>query len=98
MGRAGFVFTKHIEQSLHIRLTAPLDWRVNKIAERFDISHNEAKQRILELDNKRKRFLQFFNPHIDDSECFDVIFNLKNFSNDEVLETIMLMVDARKFL
>ena len=98
VGRAGFIFTQHIDRSLHIKLTAPFGWRVNKIAERFGITNNEAKQRVLELDDKRKKFLQFFNPVIDDRECFDVVFNLKNFSKDEIIETLIMMIEAKKII
>ncbi len=58
VGRAGHIIAKDIEHSLHVRLEAPLDWRIEKIASRNNISTDEAIKFISETEKKTGNFSQ----------------------------------------
>lgn len=95
IGRGGFIFTRHINKSIHIKLTAPFEWRVNNIAEKYNLSLQVAKMQVAEIDEKRNKFLHLFKSHIDDCNDFDVVFNLRNTSRDEIIEMLMIMIETR---
>jgi cytidylate kinase len=98
VGRAGYVFTGHIEKSLHVKLIAPLSLRVNNIANKLNISCSEARIKVVEEDERRKRFLQIFDNTQDNEHKFDVVFNMRNFSANEILEITMKMAESRRLI
>jgi cytidylate kinase len=49
---------------LHINLEAPLDWRIVRIAEKYDKSFEEAEKIIVDVDRKRKQFREYFEGKI----------------------------------
>ena len=51
VGRGGVVFTQNVLNSLHVKLEAPLEWRVKQISNKHDISEVEAEKYILEIDD-----------------------------------------------
>ena len=53
VGRAGVSLTRSIKKSLHVRLEAPIEWRIKIISERQHISIDEARRKLLEIDYKR---------------------------------------------
>jgi cytidylate kinase len=96
VGRAAFIFTKHIRKSLHIKLLAPYDWRVNSIAERFDLSMKDAKVNVSEIDLQRNRFLKMYKSNINDADDFDMVFNLKSISKSDIVKVIVDLAEANK--
>jgi cytidylate kinase len=96
VGRAAFIFTKHINKSLHVKLLAPYDWRVNSIAERFNLSLKDAKANVSEIDMQRNRFLKLFKSNINDADDFDMVFNLKSISKPDIVKAIVDLSEAMK--
>jgi cytidylate kinase len=98
VGRAGCVITKDIAKSIHIRLNAPLDWRIRRIQERFSISESAAKKQVAEFDEKRKTFMSFFRGDKPDTELFDATFNRAKMTEDEIVASIMKIAQSRRFI
>lgn len=88
VGRAGCVLTKHIKKSLHIKLIAPLDWRIESVSKRFNLSPEEGKKKVLGIDTKRKEFMLLFKGDKPDSELFDLVLNRATLTNDEIVNLI----------
>ncbi len=95
VGRAGCVLAKHISKSLHIKLIAPLDWRAESVAKRFGISISEGIQKVHEIDEKRKQFMSFFDGNKPESELFDIIFNRKTISTDQIVHQIYVIAQEK---
>lgn len=95
VGRAGCVVTRDIDLSVHIRLIAPLEWRVKHIQERFKVTTNAAHKMIAENDEKRRQFMKFFHGDLPDAELFDAILNRGQMSENEMVDSIIALVKAR---
>lgn len=98
VGRAGCVLTKHIKKSLHIKIIAPLDWRVASVANRFEISTEEAKAKVLGIDAKRHTFMEMFNGIKPESELFDLVVNRATLTNEEIVDTIITIAKSRDLI
>ena len=76
IGRAGCVIGAASANGFHIRLTAPLPWRVEQYAAAHKLSLEEAERRILLLEPEREElFEKFYGRDISDPELYDMILN-----------------------
>ncbi len=98
IGRAGVVLTKDIMQSLHISLEAPLEWRSLMISERYNLSFSDAKKSVIEMDKKRERFRESFEGRNTDYTWFDVTFNRMSLTENEIITTIIKMMETKKLI
>lgn len=57
IGRGSNVITSHLKNAFHIRLVAPIDYRVKLMQESKDISKEQAKTEIIKEDSNRRDFL-----------------------------------------
>ncbi len=97
VGRAGVALTRNIEASLHIRLIAPEEWRIARVAEIKKISQREATRLIRELDKHRKEFLEYYLKKPVDHTIFDVIYNCSTLSKEEIATSIYHLAAEKKF-
>ncbi|MFO7923662.1 MAG: cytidylate kinase-like family protein [Bacteroidales bacterium] len=98
IGRAGVVLTKDILKSLHISLEAPIEWRSLMISERYDLSFSDAKKSVIEMDKKRQKFRESFEGRNTDYTWFDVTFNRMSLTENEIIETIIKMMETKKLI
>ena len=98
VGRAGATILQDIENSLHVKLIAPLDYRVDGVSRRHKISHNEAKKLTLDMDKKRAMLRRdFAGKNISDVD-YDLIFNCRTISSEEVVQLIAKTAEMRKMV
>ena len=90
VGRAGHIIAGDILKSLHIRLIAPLEYRVKTIMENNNLSAEKAVEFIDKVEKERIAFRKStLGEHFHDNEKpFDIVINRAAFSNEEVLEII----------
>ncbi len=69
VGRGGIAFKKDNPKSLHIKLTAPIEWRVDHIRENYNKTKKEALKYVLEVDQERKYLIDSFMGF--DTDCFN---------------------------
>lgn len=98
VGRAGAAITQDIQQSLHIRLTAPLKWRVNRIMGRFHLTEEEALKRVEDIDRKRKQFMDYYYGREFDDSLFDIIYNTATLSQEVIVESILTMMIMKQLV
>ncbi len=98
IGRGGVVLSKDIKRSLHISLEAPLEWRSLMISERYDLSFADAKKSVIEMDKKRERFRESFEGRNSEHTWFDVTFNRMSLTENEIIQTIIKMMENRKLI
>ncbi len=98
VGRGGVAITRDIPHSLHINLEAPLEWRVLRTSEKYNISTEEAEIMTLDIDKKRKQFREYFGGKNTDYLWFDITFNCMTMSIEEIVKIIVKAVETRKFI
>lgn len=98
LGRGGVALTRDIPKSLHIFLEAPLEWRAALVSEKQGISIPDAKKYIKEIDSQRTRFRAYYEGKNNDYTAFDVQFNCMSLSSQEIVDTIVKMMEIRKLL
>jgi cytidylate kinase len=86
IGRGGVAIAKNVDDSFHIRLQAPLNWKADIISKNQNISISEAKEYVKELDNKRKALIESFCGQKFEDLLFDATFNCAKMTTDEIAE------------
>jgi cytidylate kinase len=95
IGRAGCVIAKDIQHAVHVKLIAPLEVRIKRIKERYDLSYEDARLKVINTDDKRKKFMSFFKGDLPDSELFDLVLNNHKLSEREIIEIIIKLMESR---
>jgi len=98
VGRAGVSLTRNVQNSLHIRLDAPVEWRAEMISETQRISHDEARRKLLEIDYKRNLLREYFEGKKPDNSIFDIIFNYQTMNENEILESIIRLMELKNMI
>ncbi|HBH25368.1 MAG TPA: hypothetical protein DDY13_18365 [Cytophagales bacterium] len=88
LGRGGVSICHDIKKSLHVRIYAPLDYRVNVISRKYEIPLTEAERRINEIDKKREALRHFFEKGKPNELIFDVMYNGMTLSIEEIVASI----------
>lgn len=98
LGRAGEAITKNIADSFHVKLQAPLAWRSEIVAAEEGVSISEAKKICIEQDKRRALFRHYFEKDRPDIDFFDMMFNCKEMSDDEIVEMLLIIAETRGFV
>jgi cytidylate kinase len=95
IGRGGAVACRDIPRSLHIRLEAPEEWRVDSIMRLRPFTQVEAVKYIHEQDEIRNRFLDKLHCGKSCNLLYDFIINRSKFSESEIVQTILHLCEMR---
>ena len=94
VGRGGAVILKGIPHSLHIRLVAPLEWRIRSWAAANDASLDEARTRVAQLDRDRSEYVKAtLNHSVDDPELYDLVVNVAALTVEHTAEVIARAIE-----
>jgi cytidylate kinase len=81
---ANFIIPK--EKRISVRIIAPLEKRIQNIAEQFNIPEAEARQRVINRDERRTAFVkQAFNANIGDPLHYELIMNSGNMEIEQIV-------------
>jgi len=98
VGRCGATITRGIPKSLHVRLIAPLSWRVPGIKERHKISYYEAEKLAVDNDKRRTKLRDdFAGKKIGDYD-YDLILNAKTLSVEEIVGLVITTMKMKKLI
>lgn len=98
VGRAAHIITRHIEKSLFIRLTAPLNWRIKQIMEKFDLNIREATDFIEKTERERENLHRHIGGENFQDYGFDLTINLSRLNITEVIELIKHIAQTKGLL
>jgi len=98
VGRGSCAIARDIQRSLHVNIEAPLSWKAAKISEKNKMTLNEARKHVLEVDQQRYNFKDYFRGKNKDDNYFDLSFNSKYFTSEEMAEIILKIADFRHLL
>ncbi|MEM1885187.1 MAG: cytidylate kinase family protein, partial [Candidatus Jordarchaeales archaeon] len=78
-----------------ILLTAPLDVRVKRIAERDKKSFEEAlRETVVREESEKKRYIEIYGINVDDYSVFDVVINTSLWDEETIKRVLELLVEA----
>jgi cytidylate kinase len=98
VGRAGVAITHDQRNALHIRLLAPLEWRASGVSYRRGITESEAIHLAIENDKRRIALIEMFLGRHFSLDLFDLVFNCRKFSPEEIVSGIIRMMEVRKMI
>ncbi len=94
VGRAGNAITKDMPYGMHVRIIAPMDWKVERIMRLANISKKDAKSVIAEKTGDRESFLkEFVMFDSRDSHNYDLVINNADYT---IENAAMLIIEALK--
>lgn len=88
VGRGGVAILKDVPNSMHVKLFAPMDYRVKGISKRHEITTAEARKLAEEMDKKREELRAEFIGRKMELVDYDLIFNCARFNPDEIVQTV----------
>lgn len=97
IGRGGVAITRDMANALHVRLVAPIYWRVQNVMKKKGMIIEKAEEYVLQTDEKRHRlivdFLDKKPPCID--YLFDVTLNRSSFTLEQASSLILTMYETK---
>ncbi len=98
VGRAGAAITAGMGKGIHIRLIAPVSWRVDSLMKVSHMSLKQTREYIADIDNKRKKLFAFFCNNKDRDMCFDLTINCAGFSRKQIVEIILHALEQKQMI
>ena len=85
----GANFLLPLENVFRIRVIAPKAFRIQKVADAFGISTEEAKRRVMKTESDRKAFVRkYFYEDVADPANYDLVLNTGTLSITEAVECV----------
>lgn len=86
----GVNFIIPAEERLAVRVVAPLDLRVLRVAEEHGVTLEDARRRVIHRQNRRAAFIkQSFNADVADPVHYDLVINTGKLSMDATVGAII---------
>ncbi len=97
VGRAAAAILQDKPNTLNIRLTAPFDWRIERILQNKSVNLEAAEEWAIETDENRfKLFYSFLEKRPGNLDyLFDASLNRKHFSINETVDLILYMAKTK---
>jgi cytidylate kinase len=98
VGRGSVAILQGCPHVLHIQLQAPLEWRVREISKSKGLKETEAIKTANETDQKRTALIELLLGRKFEQNLFDVVFSCSTFSKEEIVESILRIMEVRKMI
>jgi len=98
VGRGGAAILQGRPGTLHVRLQAPLKWRLEAIISSMNVNAEEANKIIETTDKKRAALYELIMGKKLDPCLFDVEYNCSTLSKQQIVQGILAIMEAREML
>lgn len=98
VGRASHIIARDIKNSLHLRLTAPLEYRISNIMTNNNLKREEAITFINRVEKERIAFRKALREENLREEYFDLTLNRGSFSTEQVAEMVIYAMEKKNIL
>jgi cytidylate kinase len=96
VGRAGQVILHGRPDVLHVRIYAPLELRVERAAQKHNVSPEAARAQVLASDQSRTRYLKrYYQARWDNSDLYDLMVNTANFDASIAAQVVCKALEQR---
>jgi len=97
LGRGGQMILGELPTALHVLTQAPLELRTRRLAERDQLTPEEASKRVHELDSGRAAFhRKFFKVDVNDPCLYDLVIDTTRLSYPVAAEIVALAARAKE--
>ncbi|MGI9544424.1 MAG: AAA family ATPase [Cyclobacteriaceae bacterium] len=98
VGRAGVAVTRSLDRSLHVKLEAPLAWRVEYLRRSKGISLEKALALVQQNDQCRRVFISHMTNEPYEEAFFDVTFNRATLSTDAIVKSTLQLLESKQLI
>lgn len=99
VGRASNIITRDIKNSLHIRINAPLEFRIQSIMQKDHIDRVGSIAFIERVEKERQAYRRaVLGKDLIDSEIFDMTINASRFSPCLLTRLIMMAISGKNIM
>lgn len=95
VGRAAHIIAHDIKNALHLRLFAPLEYRIKTIMENNHLNYEEAMNFIRKVEKERKAFRKSIGDEENKDFIFDLHINRASFPDEEAIDLIEFAADKK---
>lgn len=97
-GLAGHFLLQGVPSVFKVRLVAPMEYRVKTVMEKKNLSKEEARKYIDNIDDERRQWTRFLY-HIDwtDPSLYDTVINIERMSLNTACTMIMSALNGPEF-
>ena len=98
-GAGASILTQNLPNCYQFRIVAPLEYRVESVSKRHNLSREDARDFIVRSQKQRIAFINdFLNRDISDPNLYNMVFNEEKNSVDQIATMICqrVMADAGK--
>ena len=97
VGRGGQVVLKDAEDALHLRIEAPMDYRLQRVMTDQSLDQRQAQALINEKDSTSAAYLRrFYNVDWDDPSLYHFVINTARMDEDLAARSIAALASCRK--
>jgi Cytidylate kinase-like family len=88
---AAFAALPEHPSAIHVRLRAPLDWRIANYQREHLVDRRCAEKTLKHDDHLRHKWVKtLYHVDIDESRLFSVVLDASRFSTDRLVETLLM--------
>ena len=96
-GRSGFFVFRNHPNHMSILIQASMDFRVNRVARKQNISPEEARKIIDKVDKMRENYVnKYTKTSRYDTRNYDLVIMADGKTEDEIVDTILLFIGQYK--
>ena len=94
VGRGGVFLARGMPRGVHVRLVAPLEYRIQHMMKEHDLSHERAKIHLREVEHNRHVFFKrYWNVETIHSDLFTVTYNTAAVSTEQIVLSLLPMLN-----
>lgn len=94
VGRGGAAILAGLDHSLHVRLKAPLEWRVRQWMKVKGLEHDAARDEVERLDRERAEYVHTIaNRDVNDPDLYDLVIDVRKLTAECAAHTIARAVE-----
>jgi hypothetical protein len=97
VGRGGVSIAHNVRDSLHVRVVAPFEWRVENVMRKKEMGKDIAQKFVADTDEKRDDLIRtFMDKKVRNIESlFDVTLNRQTFSIAAIADLVVSMFERK---
>jgi cytidylate kinase len=96
VGRAAVAVTRNLKKGIHLKLYAPIEWRVSSLMKRYHATREQIIKDIHRLDLVRHKLVKdYLKPNVNVDELYDLQINTSSVSHKEIVGMVIKLMEDR---